>query len=110
MNRLNQTEPATFSILTCSAFFRDSYFLYFMSEYYNVFRGERVILGGSKLHIKANATPVIKATFNKFHKNKNSDISLTNLVSYRLQILLLCQDNQNEFYKHKKGATSLWRN
>jgi hypothetical protein len=22
----------------------------------------------------------------------------------------LCQDNQNEFYKHKKGATSLWRN
>jgi hypothetical protein len=31
MNRLNQTEPATFSILTCLAFFRDSYCLYFMS-------------------------------------------------------------------------------
>jgi hypothetical protein len=25
-NRLNQTEPATFSILLCLAFFRDSYF------------------------------------------------------------------------------------
>jgi hypothetical protein len=30
MNRLNETEPATFSILTCWAFFRDSYFLYFV--------------------------------------------------------------------------------
>jgi hypothetical protein len=29
MKRLNQTEPATFSIMTCWAFFRDSYFLYF---------------------------------------------------------------------------------
>jgi hypothetical protein len=29
MNRLNQTEPATFSILLCWALFRDSYFLYF---------------------------------------------------------------------------------
>jgi hypothetical protein len=29
MNRLNQTEPATFSILPCLAFFMDSYFLYF---------------------------------------------------------------------------------
>jgi hypothetical protein len=29
MNRLNQTEPATFSILSFWAFFRDSYFLYF---------------------------------------------------------------------------------
>jgi hypothetical protein len=28
MNRLNQTEPETFSILPCWAFFRDSYFLY----------------------------------------------------------------------------------
>jgi hypothetical protein len=28
MNRLNQTEHATFSILPCWAFFRDSYFLY----------------------------------------------------------------------------------
>jgi hypothetical protein len=28
MNRLNQTEPATFSILLCWAFFRDSVFLY----------------------------------------------------------------------------------
>jgi hypothetical protein len=27
MNRLNQTEPATFSIMPCWAFFRDSYFL-----------------------------------------------------------------------------------
>jgi hypothetical protein len=30
MNRLNQTEPATFSILSCWAFFRDSVFLYFV--------------------------------------------------------------------------------
>jgi hypothetical protein len=30
MNRLNQTEPATFSILLCWAFFRDSVFIYFM--------------------------------------------------------------------------------
>ena len=30
MNRLNQTEPATFSILPCWAFFRDSVFIYFM--------------------------------------------------------------------------------
>jgi hypothetical protein len=29
LNRLNQTEPATFSILPRWAFFRDSYFLYF---------------------------------------------------------------------------------
>jgi hypothetical protein len=29
MNRLNQTEPATFSVLPCWTFFRDSYFLYF---------------------------------------------------------------------------------
>jgi hypothetical protein len=29
MNRLNQTEPATFLILLCWAFFRDSVFLYF---------------------------------------------------------------------------------
>jgi hypothetical protein len=32
MNRLNQTEPATFSILPCWAFFRDSYFHYFTSD------------------------------------------------------------------------------
>jgi hypothetical protein len=30
MNRLNQTEPATFSILPCWAFFRDSIFIYFI--------------------------------------------------------------------------------
>jgi hypothetical protein len=30
MNRLNQTESATFSILPCCAFFKDSYFLYFI--------------------------------------------------------------------------------
>jgi hypothetical protein len=29
MNRLNQTESATFLILPCWPFFRDSYFLYF---------------------------------------------------------------------------------
>jgi hypothetical protein len=29
MNRLNQTEPATFSILPCWAFFKDSIFIYF---------------------------------------------------------------------------------
>jgi hypothetical protein len=29
MNRLNQTGPATFSIMPCWAFSRDSYFLYF---------------------------------------------------------------------------------
>jgi hypothetical protein len=29
MNRLNQTEPATFSILPRCAFFRDSVFIYF---------------------------------------------------------------------------------
>jgi hypothetical protein len=29
MNRLNQTEPATFSILSCWAFFKDSYFSLF---------------------------------------------------------------------------------
>jgi hypothetical protein len=29
MNRLNQTEPATFSILPCWAFFRDSVIIYF---------------------------------------------------------------------------------
>jgi hypothetical protein len=29
MNRLKQTEPATFSILPCWAFFRDSYFSLF---------------------------------------------------------------------------------
>jgi hypothetical protein len=29
MNRLNQTEPATFSILPCWAFFRDSVFINF---------------------------------------------------------------------------------
>jgi hypothetical protein len=30
MNRLNQTEPATFSILPCWAFFRGSIFIYFV--------------------------------------------------------------------------------
>jgi hypothetical protein len=30
MNRLNQTEPATFSILPRWAFFRDSYFTLFL--------------------------------------------------------------------------------
>jgi hypothetical protein len=30
MNRLNQTEPATFTIVPCWAFLRDSVFLYFM--------------------------------------------------------------------------------
>jgi hypothetical protein len=29
MNRLNQPKPATFSILPCYVFFRDSLFLYF---------------------------------------------------------------------------------
>jgi hypothetical protein len=29
MNRLNQTEPATFPILSCLAFFGDSVFIYF---------------------------------------------------------------------------------
>jgi hypothetical protein len=33
MNRLNQAEPATFSILSFWAFFRDSYFLYFNVKY-----------------------------------------------------------------------------
>jgi hypothetical protein len=32
MNRLNQTEPATFSILPCWAFFGDSVFIYFISK------------------------------------------------------------------------------
>jgi hypothetical protein len=32
MNRLNQTEPATFSILPCWAFFRDSVFIYFFID------------------------------------------------------------------------------
>jgi hypothetical protein len=36
MNRLNQTEPATFSILPCWAFFRDSVFIYFMKIRYSV--------------------------------------------------------------------------
>jgi hypothetical protein len=31
MNKLNQTEPATFSIVARWAFFRDSYFLYFIA-------------------------------------------------------------------------------
>jgi hypothetical protein len=31
MNRLNQTESATFSILPCWAFFRDSVFIYFVN-------------------------------------------------------------------------------
>jgi hypothetical protein len=34
MNRLNQTEPATFSILSCWTFFMDSVFLYFILFYY----------------------------------------------------------------------------
>jgi hypothetical protein len=33
MNRLNQTEPATFSILPCWDFFRDSVFIYFIVVY-----------------------------------------------------------------------------
>jgi hypothetical protein len=33
MNRLNQTEPATFSILSCWAFFRDSVFIYFKPNF-----------------------------------------------------------------------------
>jgi hypothetical protein len=32
MNRFNQTEPATFSILPCWAFFRGSHFLYFKEQ------------------------------------------------------------------------------
>jgi hypothetical protein len=32
MNRVNQNEPATFSILSCWAFFRDSFFLYFKDQ------------------------------------------------------------------------------
>jgi hypothetical protein len=33
MNRLNQTEPATFSILPCWAFFRDSvFYLFYMAK------------------------------------------------------------------------------
>jgi hypothetical protein len=31
MNRLNQTEPATFSIMLCWAFFRDFYILYLIN-------------------------------------------------------------------------------
>jgi hypothetical protein len=41
INRLNQTEPATFSILTFWAFFRDSYPLSILSSkmiYYNIFK------------------------------------------------------------------------
>jgi hypothetical protein len=38
MNRLNQTEPATFLILLCWAFFRDFVFLYFIkSTYFNAY-------------------------------------------------------------------------
>jgi hypothetical protein len=33
MNRLNQTEPATFSILPRWAFFRDSVFIYFIKNH-----------------------------------------------------------------------------
>jgi hypothetical protein len=32
MHRLNQTEPATFSILLCWTFFRDLCFLYFDAD------------------------------------------------------------------------------
>jgi hypothetical protein len=32
MNRLSQIEPATFSILPCWAFFRDSVFIYFIEN------------------------------------------------------------------------------
>jgi hypothetical protein len=53
---------------------------------------------------------MFKVTFNKFHKNRNSDISLIMWVLYQLQILFWCPDNQNEFHKHKKWTTSLWRN
>jgi hypothetical protein len=35
MNRLNQTEPATFSILPSWAFFRDSVFLYLIDKHFN---------------------------------------------------------------------------
>jgi hypothetical protein len=35
MNRLNQTEPATFSTMPCLAFFRDSYFLQFTNICFN---------------------------------------------------------------------------
>jgi hypothetical protein len=45
-------------------------------------------------------TMYIKVTLNKFHKKRNSDISLINWVSYRLQILFWCLDNQNEFNEH----------
>jgi hypothetical protein len=34
MNKLSQTEPATFIILPCWAFFRDSVFLYFSVKAY----------------------------------------------------------------------------
>jgi hypothetical protein len=43
---------------------------------------------------------VLKVTLNKFHKKRKSDISLINWVSYRLQILFWCPDNQNEFNDH----------
>jgi hypothetical protein len=54
------------------------------------------VLGAGKLIIV-----MLKAEFNKLHKNRNSDISLINRVSYQLQILFWCPENQNEFYKHK---------
>jgi hypothetical protein len=41
MNRLNQTEPATFSILSCLAFFRDSVFLYFTVININIFTNSK---------------------------------------------------------------------
>jgi hypothetical protein len=41
MNRLNQTEPATFSILLRWTFFRDSVFLYFKVNYGNIRGGWR---------------------------------------------------------------------
>jgi hypothetical protein len=37
MNRLNQTEPATFSIVLCWTFFRDSYFSLYIFYRYGLF-------------------------------------------------------------------------
>jgi hypothetical protein len=45
MNRLNQTEPATFSILPCWASFSDSVLIYFRSKFFtSVFKNHRNML------------------------------------------------------------------
>jgi CMP-N-acetylneuraminic acid synthetase len=69
--------------------------------YENIKKNEVEILLTTMSIAILSSISCIKAAFNKYHKNQNNDISLIKRVSYQLQILFWCPDNQNEFLSIK---------